>query len=196
MRTHLDGPNVSDNTQAVTDMTIDHDACVVGVDFGTLSGRAVVVRVRDGAELGTAVHEYRHGVVDRVLPATGRPLPPEWALQVPADYLDVLRTAVPQAVEAAGISRAAGDRHRHRLHGLHDGARSPPTARRCASCAEFAENPHAYVKLWRHHAAQPQADRINELARAAQGAVARAVRRTDLLGVGVREGTAGAGGGA
>ena len=33
------------------------DACVVGVDFGTLSGRALVVRVRDGAELGTAVHE-------------------------------------------------------------------------------------------------------------------------------------------
>ncbi len=30
---------------------------------------------------------------------------------------------------------------------------------------EFAGEPHAYVKLWRHHAAQPQADRINELAR-------------------------------
>jgi L-ribulokinase len=29
---------------------------------------------------------------------------------------------------------------------------------------EFADRPHAYVKLWRHHAAQPQADRINELA--------------------------------
>src|ERR1041384_4951575 len=86
-------------------MANDRDeALVVGVDFGTLSGRAVVVRVRDGAELGTAVHEYRHGVVDQVLPATGKPLPPEWALQVPADYLDVLRTAVPQADEAAGIS--------------------------------------------------------------------------------------------
>lgn len=29
---------------------------VVGVDFGTLSGRAVVVRVRDGEEVGSAVH--------------------------------------------------------------------------------------------------------------------------------------------
>ena len=71
------------------------DALVVGVDFGTLSGRAVVVRVRDGAELGTAVHEYRHGVVDRTLPGSDRPLPPDWALQVPRDYVDVLRTAVP-----------------------------------------------------------------------------------------------------
>ncbi len=57
---------------------------VVGIDFGTLSGRAVVVRVADGAELGSAVHEYAHGVIDRGLPA-------HWALQDPEDYLDVLR---------------------------------------------------------------------------------------------------------
>jgi L-ribulokinase len=46
------------------------DACFVGVDFGMLSGRALVVRARDGAELGTAVHEYRHGVMDAALAAT------------------------------------------------------------------------------------------------------------------------------
>src|SRR5689334_15783741 len=79
------------------------NAHVVGVDFGTLSGRAVVVRVSDGAELGSAVHEYKHGVIERTLPATGERLPPQWALQDPEDYLDVLRTAVPQAVAAAGI---------------------------------------------------------------------------------------------
>ncbi|WP_394621960.1 ribulokinase [Lentzea sp. JNUCC 0626] len=145
-------------------MTIDRDACVVGVDFGTLSGRAVVVRVRDGAELGTAVHDYRHGVVDQVLPATGRPLPPEWALQVPADYLDVLRIAVPQAVEAAGI-RA------DQVIGIGTDFTActmvPVTDDGTPLCelAEFAQEPHAYVKLWRHHAAQPQADRINALAR-------------------------------
>ncbi|MEV6237613.1 ribulokinase [Lentzea sp. NPDC051838] len=144
-------------------MTIDRDACVVGVDFGTLSGRAVVVRVRDGAELGTAVHEYRHGVVDQVLPSTGVPLRPEWALQVPADYLDVLRAAVPQAVEAAGISPS-------QVIGIGTDFTActmvPVTADGTPLCdlPEFADNPHAYVKLWRHHAAQPQADRINELA--------------------------------
>ncbi|MGI5507363.1 ribulokinase [Lentzea sp. CA-135723] len=145
-------------------MTIGRDACVVGVDFGTLSGRAVVVRVRDGAELGTAVHDYRHGVVDRVLPATGAPLPPEWALQVPSDYLDVLRTAVPQAVEAAGIGA-------DQVIGIGTDFTActmvPVTADGTPLCelVEFAEEPHAYVKLWRHHAAQPQADRINALAR-------------------------------
>ena len=87
-------------------MTATSDQCVVGVDFGTLSGRALVVRVRDGAELGTAVHEYAHGVMDRSLAMTGATLPPEWALQVPNDYRDVLRHAVPAAVADAGIDPA------------------------------------------------------------------------------------------
>ena len=29
---------------------------------------------------------------------------------------------------------------------------------------EYKENPHAYVKLWKHHAAQDQANRLNEIA--------------------------------
>jgi L-ribulokinase len=138
------------------------DALVVGVDFGTLSGRAVVVRVRDGVELGTAVHEYRHGVVDRTLPGTGKALPPDWALQVPKDYVDVLRTAVPEAIKDAGVN--ASD-----VIGIGTDFTActmiPVTDDGTPLCElpEFADNPHAYVKLWKHHAAQPQADRINEL---------------------------------
>jgi L-ribulokinase len=141
------------------------DALVVGVDFGTLSGRAVVVRVRDGAELGTAVHEYRHGVVDQALPGSDKPLPPDWALQVPKDYVDVLRTAVPEAIKDAGVSAAD-------VIGIGTDFTActmvPVTADGTPLCElpEFADNPHAYVKLWKHHAAQPQADRINELAAA------------------------------
>ncbi|RSN45689.1 ribulokinase [Amycolatopsis sp. WAC 04197] len=137
---------------------------VVGVDFGTLSGRAVVVRVRDGAELGSAVSEYRHGVVDRILPRTGHGLPPDWALQVPSDYVDVLRTAVPEAVRAAGADPAD-------VIGIGTDFTActmvPTTADGTPLCElpEFAGDPHAYVKLWRHHSAQPQADRINALAR-------------------------------
>ncbi|SDW29065.1 L-ribulokinase [Amycolatopsis xylanica] len=138
---------------------------VVGVDFGTLSGRAVVVRVRDGAELGSAVSPYWHGVVDRVLPKTGRELPPGWALQMPSDYLNVLRTAVPAALEAARAD--PGD-----VIGIGTDFTActmvPTTADGTPLCElpEFEDEPHAYVKLWRHHAAQSQADRINALAAA------------------------------
>jgi L-ribulokinase len=139
------------------------DTYTVGVDFGTLSGRAVVVRVADGAELGTAVHEYRHGVIERALPATGQPLPPDWALQDPQDYLDVLANAVPEAVAAAGIDPAhvvgiATDFTACTvLPTLTDGT---PLCRVPA----LADRPHAYAKLWKHHAAQPQAERITDLA--------------------------------
>ena len=79
---------------------------VVGVDFGTLSGRAVVVRVSDGAELGSATCDYPHGVLDRRAARRRRPLPPDWALQVPDDYLEVLRVAVPAALADAGVEPA------------------------------------------------------------------------------------------
>lgn len=139
-------------------------AYVVGVDFGTLSGRAVVVRVADGAELGSAVTAYRHAVLDRRLPGSGRPLPPDWALQVPADYVEVLRTAVPAAVAAAGVDPA----HVVGIGTDFTACTVVPTAADgtpLCELADYADEPHAYVKLWRHHAAQGQADRITELAR-------------------------------
>lgn len=75
----------------------------VGVDFGTLSGRAVVVSVDDGTELGSAVHDYQHAVIDHSLPLTGELLPPDWALQHPEDWRQVLQTAVPASLSAAGV---------------------------------------------------------------------------------------------
>jgi L-ribulokinase len=152
---------VSDNNMEVTGHS--RDRYVIGVDFGTLSGRALVVRVSDGAELGTAVHDYRHGVMDECLAATGEPLPPDWALQDPQDYLDVLRTAVPAAVAAAGIDPAG-------VIGIGTDFTActvlPALADGTPLCQlpGLADRPHAYPKLWKHHAAQPQADRINELA--------------------------------
>ena len=139
------------------------DRYVVGVDYGTLSGRALVVRVSDGTEAGTAVHEYRHGVMDRELAATGERLPPDWALQDPADYLAVLRIAVPAAVQCAGIDPAA-------VIGVATDFTActvlPTTADGTPLCMlpGLEGRPHAYPKLWKHHAAQPHADRINALA--------------------------------
>lgn len=139
----------------------------IGIDFGTLSGRAVVVRVSDGAELGSGVHEYAHAVLDEALPESlaGRRvlLGPDWALQVPQDYRDVLAHAVPAAVADAGIDPAD-------VIGVATDFTActmvPVLADGTSLCElpAFADRPHAYIKLWKHHAAQPQADRITELA--------------------------------
>jgi L-ribulokinase len=144
-------------------MTTAGDACVIGIDFGTLSGRAVVVRVSDGAELGSAVHEYSHGVMDATLAATGERLPADWALQDPEDYRDVLREAVPAALAAADVDPAL-------IKGIGTDFTActvmPVLADGTPLCQlpELEGRPHAYPKLWKHHAAQPQADRINALA--------------------------------
>jgi L-ribulokinase len=138
-------------------------AFTVGVDFGTLSGRAVVVRVADGAEVGTAVTDYPHGVLTSALPDDPVRLPADWALQVPADYVHVLRTAVPAALAAAQVDPqqvigiATDFTACTMVPTLGDG--TP-----LCELPEFRDRPHAYVKLWKHHAAQSQADRINELA--------------------------------
>jgi L-ribulokinase len=138
-------------------------AHVVGIDFGTLSGRAVVVRASDGAELGTGVSEYANAVIERTLPATGERLPPAWALQDPDDYREVLRVAVPAAVRAAGIDPssivaiATDFTASTPLPVLRDG--TP-----LCELPELRGRPHAYPKLWKHHAAQAQAERITAVA--------------------------------
>ncbi|MBE6560242.1 MAG: ribulokinase [Ruminococcaceae bacterium] len=134
----------------------------IGIDFGTLSGRAVLVRHADGAELASAVMDYPHGVMDRRL-WDGTPLPPDFALQHPQDYLDVLADVVPRVLAEAGISA-------EEIAGVCVDFTSctviPALADGTPLCFldTFAHNPHAYVKLWKHHAAQPQADRINAIA--------------------------------
>jgi L-ribulokinase len=139
-----------------------NEPLVIGVDFGTLSGRAVVVRVSDGAELGHATHAYANGVLDRQLP-DGTELGPDWALQVPDDYREVLRVAVPAALAAAGVDPADVVAIGTDFTAC---TMVPTTADGTPlnELPEYAGEPHAYTKLWKHHAAQGQADRINELA--------------------------------
>ena len=175
-----------------------HSDVVIGIDYGSLSGRVVVVRVADGEELGTATLDYPHAVLDRALPAslagTEVPLGHDWALQVPADYVEVLRSAVPRALAAAGVRAGPGGRDRHGLHRLHDGAhhrgrhpaeRARGLPRRAARLRQALEAPRRPAARRPHQRARPQA----------RGGLAAPLRRVDLLGVGVRQGTPAARGG-
>ena len=147
-------------------MTADNTAgLVVGVDFGTLSARAVVVRASDGAELGTGVGEYAHGAIERTLPSSRQPLPPDWALQDPEDWRTALSTAVADAMRDAGADPAA-------VVGIgtdFTACTVLPVLRDGTPLCEvpaLRDRPHAWPKLWKHHSAQPQADRITDLAHA------------------------------
>ena len=135
---------------------------VLGLDFGTLSGRALLVDARDGSEVATAVMDYPHGVVEQQLPDSSKTLPPDTALQDPDDYLQVLDVTIPKVLRSAKVSAeqvvAIGTDFTccTMMPVLADGTPLCRTAR-------WRRHPHAWVKLWKHHAAQPEADEINAL---------------------------------
>lgn len=146
-------------------MTTESPKYVIGIDLGTLSGRAVVVDASNGDELGSAVLEYTHAVMDHTLTAgDNQQLPPDFALQDPRDYLEVLSTVIPGAIEDAKINKedvvGIGLDVTSATVIVTDKDGTPLCEKE-----EFRNNPHAYVKLWKHHGAQEQADRIVALAR-------------------------------
>jgi L-ribulokinase len=136
----------------------------IGVDFGTESGRAVLVDVADGREVATAVYPYSHGVIDEKLPDSNVLLEPDWALQDPEDYLRTFQTTIPAVLKESDINPAD-------VIGLGVDFTActmlPVKADGKPLCLvpEFRNRPHAWVKLWKHHAAQPEADKINLTAR-------------------------------
>lgn len=135
----------------------------VGVDFGTQSGRAVLVEVGTGREVATAVKAYPHGVIDDVLPDGVTQLEEDWALQHPADYLEVLQKTIPELLQQSGVSKDD-------VIGIGIDFTSctmlPVDADGTPLCMTeaFRHNPHSYVKLWKHHAAQDEANRLNAIA--------------------------------
>jgi L-ribulokinase len=137
----------------------------VGIDFGTESGRAVLVDCADGRELATAVHPYVNGVIDECLPGPNADveLEDDWALQDPDDYIAVYREAVPALLAETGIDPAE-------VIGVGIDFTActmlPTTADGTPLCRldDWRRNPHAWVKLWKHHAAQPEADLVNAVA--------------------------------
>ncbi len=139
----------------------------IGVDFGTESGRALLVDVADGHEVATSVYVYSHGVIDERLPLPGKEviLEPDWALQDPEDYIRTFQNAIPDVLKQSGVDPAD-------VIGVGIDFTActmlPVRADGTALCMlpEFRDKPHAWVKLWKHHAAQPEANRINETARA------------------------------
>lgn len=134
----------------------------IGLDYGTLSVRALLLDMDSGEEAGTAVYEYPHGVVSGSLP-DGSPIPPEYALAVPEDYLqglsqvvrDLLREsgAVPESVKGIGLDATSATVIPADKSGM-----------AISMLPGFESSPHAYIKLWKHHGAKKYAEKMYSLA--------------------------------
>ena len=137
---------------------------VIGIDFGTLSGRCVIVDAATGEEKAESVLPYAHAVMDDSLPS-GEALPAAYALQHPADYLDVLRVTVRDAMQKANVTS-------NEIAGIGIDFTSctliPVDKSNTPLCFldAYKNEKHAYAKLWKHHASQPEADEITSLAAA------------------------------
>lgn len=134
----------------------------LGIDYGTLSARTVLMNCTDGSVAASASMAYPHAVMDRMLPDNVTALPANWALEYPDDYLLVLETTVRKTMEQSGVP--AED-----VIGLSIDFTSCTVVaadeqkRPLCDLEEFRSRPHAYAKLWKHHGAQDEADEINEV---------------------------------
>ena len=134
----------------------------IGFDFGTESVRVLVVDIQNGRILAQATRAYQHGVIDHALP-TGEKLPPDYALQHPADWLDDAAAACREAMVASKIDSK-------NIVGIGVDFTSctmlPTKADGTPLCLlpQYANMPMAWPKLWKHHGAKAETDRINAIA--------------------------------
>ncbi len=133
----------------------------IGIDFGTLSARAVALDLQTGLEVAEAVYPYPHGVMDVQLPC-GKKLPPQYALQHPQDYLEALENVIRgvlQTVSKEDIGALCIDFTTSTVLPVDE--KGQPLCFR----PEFVSEPHAYVKLWKHHGPVKQALEFDRVAK-------------------------------
>lgn len=136
----------------------------LGFDFGTQSVRVLLVDVNSGRIARQATSDYPHGVITQSLPTGGAPLPPDYALQHPRDWLDALAVACRSAVSQARVPISS-------IVGIGVDFTSctmlPAKNDGTPLCLidPFQTIPLAWPKLWKHQGAKTQADRINQVAR-------------------------------
>lgn len=135
----------------------------IGIDFGTESARAVLVDVNNGDIAASAVYQYFHGVITETLPESKVALDPDWALQHPNDYLNALKRTLPKLLKASQINPgqviAIGTDFTGSTIMPTTGDGTP-----LALLEDYKDEPHAWPKLWKHHAAQDKAEKLTQLA--------------------------------
>ena len=138
------------------------DKYVIGLDYGTLSARAVLVSVDCGEVAAESIYPYPHGILNTIS-GGDEELPVDFALQEIDDYVEAMYETIRTVVKQSGCR--AED-----VIGIGIDATSstflPLTKSGTPLCKteQFRTNPHAWLKLWKHHGAQEETDRMTELA--------------------------------
>ena len=138
----------------------------IGVDYGSLSCRGILVSTVDGTIMAEDEFVYPHAVIDHQLP-DGTPLPPQWALQDPDDFRQALYHIIPNLLKASQVQPSQVI-----AIGIDSTASTviPATKGLVPLCEQpsFRNRPHAWPKMWKHHAAAAEAAEITAAA-VAQG---------------------------
>ncbi|MBQ7867520.1 MAG: ribulokinase, partial [Clostridia bacterium] len=138
----------------------------IGLDYGSLSCRGILADVRNGSILAEETFVYPHGVMDASLP-DGTPLTTGWALQHPSDYVDALQAVIPSLVKKSGVSP-------DQIVGIGVDATAstvvPVDEAMQPLCLKplFSSHPHAWPKMWKHHSAYPQAEKLTAVSKEQQ----------------------------
>lgn len=136
----------------------------IGVDYGTESGRILLIDVHTGEIAVTIVIPYKHGVIDSKDERIPYQLPFGAALQDPQDYIEILLEGIPKALETAQIESS-------QIIGMGFDFTSstvlPVDEQYVPLCfkKEYRTNHHAWVKLWKHRLEVPVKDKLYTLAK-------------------------------
>ena len=139
------------------------DSFTIGIDYGTNSVRALVVRCRDGKEFGAAVFHYPSGQQGVLLDPKDFHL----ARQHPGDYLNGLGKSVTGAL---GEAKKRKGFSKDQVIGIGvDTTGSSPIPVDDQNCAlaqdpKWKKNLNAQCWLWKDHTSWQEAARITELA--------------------------------
>ena len=136
----------------------------IGLDFGTNSVRAIVVDVRDGRELSSAVSDYQHGSRGIIVDSGN----PDLARQHPADYLAGIEHSVGRALEEAAAADSGFSRKQVIGIGVDTTGSTPlpvdASGRALALLPQFHSQANAMAWLWKDHTSHEEAAQITALA--------------------------------
>ena len=139
------------------------DKYSIGIDFGTLSARAILINNRTGEEILSSVYGYQDGVIEKYLNSPKIKLPLDYALQNPLDYKDAVIALLKDLTSNSGLNPSDIISIGLDFTACTVMAVDEKMTPLCVNC-KFSGNPHSWVKLWKHHGAQEEADRINKVA--------------------------------